>query len=140
MNRRMFLIVAGATAAAAIIPHIGHASDEDYRPGLLEKHLAADDTVFLDFKASWCSTCRAQGEVLSRLKAANPEYEKKIVFINVDWDTYGKSELVSSMRIPRRSTLVVLKGDQELGRIVAQTDEASIRALMDTALAAAAGT
>ena len=32
------------------------------------------------------------------------------------------------------STLVVLRGDQELGRIVAQTGEADIRALMDLGL------
>lgn len=39
--------------------------------------------------------------------------------------------------MPRRSTLVVLKGDQELGRIVAITSTDKIKALMDTALAAA---
>jgi len=32
---------------------------------------------------------------------------------------------------------VVLKGDQELGRIVADTSKAAIRQLLDTALAAA---
>ncbi len=42
------------------------------------------------------------------------------------------------MSIPRRSTLVVLQGDKELGRIVAQTGKAEIKALVDTALAAAA--
>jgi hypothetical protein len=41
------------------------------------------------------------------------------------------------MKIPRRSTLVVLRGNQELGRIVAQTGRDEIKALMDTALAAA---
>ena len=48
-----------------------------------------------------------------------------------------KGELSRMLNIPRRSTLVVLKGEQELGRLVAQTGKAEIKALMDTALGAA---
>lgn len=36
--------------------------------------------------------------------------------------------------IPRRSTLIVLRGDEELGRIVAGTSEAQIKGLMDKGL------
>lgn len=133
MDRRHFLFL---TAAAAALPMAARAA-VDYAPGLVEKHLKAGDTVFLDFKASWCSTCAAQERVIKALKAANPDYVAKIVFIDVDWDDYGKSDLVKRMNIPRRSTLVVLKGDQELGRIVAQTGKPQIKALMDTALGAA---
>ncbi len=134
MDRRTFI---AAGAALAIVPRAALAAPKEYKNGLVTNHLKAGDTVFLDFKASWCSTCRAQEDVLKKLKAANPAYEKNITFINVDWDEHGKSELTKSLRIPRRSTLVVLKGDQELGRIIAQTDTATIKALMDTALGAA---
>ena len=133
MNRRDFLLTA---AAATALPMAARAAT-DYTPGLVKKHLAKGDTVFLDFKASWCSTCAAQERVLEALKAENPAYEKNITFINVDWDDYGKSELSKSLNIPRRSTLVVLKGDKELGRIVAGTARKDIKALMDTALGAA---
>ena len=44
---------------------------------------------------------------------------------------------MKELNIPRRSTLVVLKGDKELGRVVAETGRDKIKALMDTALAAA---
>ncbi|WP_425100473.1 thioredoxin family protein [Tropicibacter sp. S64] len=134
MNRRDFLILTGAAAA---LPLAAKAAPLDYTPGLVEKHLKAGDTVFLDFKASWCTTCAAQERVLNALKAENPAYEQAITFINVDWDTYSKDPLTQSLNIPRRSTLVVLKGDQELGRVVAQTSTSSIKALMDTALGAA---
>ena len=70
-------------------------------------------------------------------EADNPAYTQGVTFIDIDWDTYGTSELAQSLKIPRRSTLVVLKGEEELGRIVAQTGTADIKALMDTALAAA---
>ena len=34
-------------------------------------------------------------------------------------------------KIPRRSTLLLLKGDKELDRIVAETSEARIKSLLD---------
>lgn len=132
MKRRSFI----ALAAAASLPSISFAA-ADYTPGLVKKHLAAGDTVFLDFKASWCTTCRAQERVIDALKKANPAYDANVVFIAVDWDQYGKSDLVRDMKIPRRSTLVAVKGDQELGRIVAGTSKSQIKALMDAALSAA---
>ena len=132
MKRRDFITF---TAAATLAPWAAY-SAADYAPGLVTKALNNGETVFLDFKASWCSTCAAQERVINALKDENPAYDKAITFINVDWDQHGKSALAKSLRIPRRSTLVVLKGDQELGRIVAGTSKSDIKALMDTALAA----
>lgn len=67
----------------------------------------------------------------------NPAYAQSISFIAVDWDEWGSGDLVRELNVPRRSTLVVLKGDQELGRIVAGTGRDEIKALMDLALQAA---
>jgi thiol-disulfide isomerase/thioredoxin len=134
MDRRTFLTL---TAASLVAPVTGWAETLSYTPGLVQERLAKGETLFLDFTASWCSTCRSQGRTINALKAENPAYAQGVTFIDIDWDTYGKSELAQSLKIPRRSTLVVLKGDQELGRIVAQTGTADIKALMDTALAAA---
>lgn len=134
MDRRHFLTL---TAAASALPFTAMAAPLDYTPGLVTKHLDKGETVFLDFKAVWCSTCAAQERVIHALKADNPTYEQHITFINVDWDAYSNAKLTKSLRIPRRSTLVVLKGKNELGRIVAQTSRTSIKGLMDTALSAA---
>ncbi|MFN6977528.1 MAG: thioredoxin, partial [Gemmobacter sp.] len=60
----------------------------------------------------------------------------RIRFIDVDWDQWKSSALVAERNIPRRSTLVVLKGEREIARVVAQTGRAEIKALLDTALAA----
>ncbi|WP_424941460.1 thioredoxin family protein [Aliiroseovarius sp. S253] len=134
MNRRDFLSL---TAAVSLVPALARAGSMDYSRGLVTQALENGETVFLDFKASWCSTCAAQERVIKALKAENPAYDEAITFIDVDWDKYGKSKLARSLRIPRRSTLVVLKGEDELGRIVAGTSKADIKALMDTALTAA---
>ena len=138
MNRRDFLLLTGAVSLLpALAPLSATAALLDYTPGLVEERLAAGDTVFLDFKASWCSTCAAQARVLDALKTANPAYDAAITFINVDWDQYGEDPLTLRLNIPRRSTLVVLKGGDELGRIVAGTATEDIQALMDVALEAA---
>ena len=59
MQRRDFL---GLTAALASIPFsLSAASNRlPYSPGLVASSLAVGETVFLDFKASWGTTCRAQ--------------------------------------------------------------------------------
>ena len=136
MKRREFLIVAGAAGAAAMVPAAAMAA-ANYKPGLVQSELAAGKTVFLDFKASWCSTCASQERTINALQSENPAYEQAISFINVDWDKYGRSELTKALKIPRRSTLVALKGNQEIGRIVAGTGRAQIQGLMDAALSAA---
>jgi thioredoxin 1 len=134
MHRRTFLILTAATPLAA---SIAHASTGAYTPELLASELAAGKTVFIDFKASWCPTCAAQGRAIDALKAENPAYDQSISFLVADWDEWGEGDLVKQLNIPRRSTLVILKGDKELGRIVAGTAKDEIKALMDTALQAA---
>ena len=105
MNRRDFLIATAAVTLA--MPLRAQAAAVDYSPELLQAELAAGKTVFLDFKASWCSTCAAQERVITALLQENPAYAQGVSFINVDWDQWGEGDLVKQLNIPRRSTLVV---------------------------------
>ena len=132
MNRRTFL---ASTATLALLPLRAIAADPIlYAPGSAEAAMDEGKIVLLDFWASWCSTCAAQERVLAALRAENPAYEQQITFFIVDWDVYGKDTLAKDLRIPRRSTLVLLKGREELGRIVAGTSKAEIKALLDKGL------
>jgi len=138
LNRRTFLASTAAAAAVTLAPGLALAAKSlDYTPGMVDDLLADGHTVFVDFYTSWCTTCAAQERVIEELRKANNAYDKSLVFVKVDWDIYSRDELSLRLNIPRRSTLVVLKGDQELGRIVAGTSKGDIKALMDTALQAA---
>lgn len=135
MHRRTFLATAAAFAA---LPTLGRAEEfVEYKPGLIDSLLAEGKTVFVDYSATWCGTCRRQGRVINELRAANPAYDEAMTFVKVDWDTYKNDDVTLFREIPRRSTLIVLRGEDELGRIVAGTAESQIKELMDTGLPSA---
>lgn len=132
MDRRTFLAALGTIA---VTPSIVHASEfVEYTPGVIETALQQGRTVFVDYSAAWCGTCRRQERVINNLRATNPAYDQAMTFVRVDWDTYRTHEVTVRRSIPRRSTLLVLKGNQELGRIVAGTSAVDIRQLMDLGL------
>lgn len=134
MNRRNLLLAAAALTALTAVPFAAMADSIDYTPGSAEDAIANGDTVFVDFAADWCSTCRSQERTINALRAANPAYDAAITFYRVDWDTYGNSEFATALAVPRRSTLVMFRDGAEVGRIVAGTAEADIRALLDAGL------
>lgn len=134
MNRRLVLTSGAALVLASALPARAEYPAIAYEPGLVSQRLSAGETVFLDFKADWCTTCRAQGRQIASLLAENPGYGDAMTFVEVDWDTWRGSEIVESLRVPRRSTLIVLRGNEELGRIVANPRRDDIKALMDLGL------
>ncbi|MFK7835717.1 MAG: thioredoxin family protein [Sulfitobacter sp.] len=132
MNRRFFLTGAATTLC---VPAFANAAQFiDYTPGAIQTALDAGKTVLVDYSATWCGTCKRQARVINALRAADPVYDEKLTFIKVDWDTYKSHEVTIFREIPRRSTLIVLRGEEELGRVVAGTSESQIKALMDTGL------
>ena len=135
MNRRRFFV---ATAAAITAPKflLANSNFEEYTPGLIKEKLAAGDVVLVDYAATWCSTCKRQERVINELRVQVPDFNQHISFVRVDWDAFGRHEVATSRKIPRRSTLILLKGEEELGRIVAGTNRDEIKDLLDLALPA----
>ena len=133
MKRRAFIAL-GAVLALTPLPALAGVGWVTYEPGSVAALLARGDAVLLDYSATWCSTCKAQERAMDAIRAGNPAYSAAITFVRVDWDTYGRAPITKDLNIPRRSTLVLLRGDQELGRIVADTRSAQIQALLDLGL------
>ena len=133
LNRRHLFL---GLAALPLVPLTAKAQAHlEYTYDLVVERLASGETLLLDFYASWCSTCRAQARVIEALRQENPAYDAAITFVRVDWDEHRRSQITQQLQIPRRSTLVLLRGEQELGRIVAGTRRADIQALLDLGVA-----
>lgn len=134
MLRRTLLALALLSPLAA--PLMAHASGFDAvkpaTPAEVQAAQAAGKAVFVDFKADWCSTCRAQEKIIGEILSEDPTLAQSITFLSLDWDEYGDDPLTEALNVPRRSTLIAFKGQQETGRIVAGTDKAEIRALIET--------
>lgn len=132
MKRRTVLTLA---LSASLAPLSAFAAEfVEYSPGVIQTELDAGKTVFVDYSASWCGTCKRQARVINALRDADPAYDEAMTFVKVDWDTYKNHEVTMFRDIPRRSTLIVLRGDEELGRIVAGTSESQIKELMSAGL------
>lgn len=116
-------IATGPAAALMIIP---------YSASELESLQASGKPYVINFHATWCPTCAAQQRVLDALQGESAAYAA-IPILRVDWDTYGDSDLARALAIPRRSTLVLMRGTTELGRLVAETRKERIAALLDLA-------
>ena len=121
------LIVSTALLSAAAL---AHALDiKPYTAEALADAQKADKPVALHFHADWCPTCKAQEKVLESLKA-EPGLDLTVLVANYDTE----KALKQRFSIRSQSTFVVLRGQQERGRVVGDTTAAGIRAVLKTAL------
>ena len=131
MNRRFTLLslasaafaATGVTAYAAIDLPLFKNSD-------FETAQAAGKSILLHIAATWCETCQAQRVVLDKLEKDTAF--KDYVIITIDFDT--QKDVMRNFKANSRSTLIVFKGKTEMGRMVAITKPAAIKALLEKAL------
>ena len=91
---------------------------------------AADKAILVDVTASWCPTCRVQKPILARL-LVDPKFIDFEAF-EVDFDSQKDALRVVDARM--QSTLVVYRGQDEMGRSVGDTNPVSIEALLSMGL------
>jgi thioredoxin 1 len=133
LSRRTTLaLMTGLAALSVTRPASAAAQFVDYTEASLAELAASGQPYLIDFFATWCSTCAAQERVLNGLAGENPAYAA-IPIVRVDWDEHSRGDLVRQMAIPRRSTLVMMRGTTELGRLVADTRRGAIAGLLDLA-------
>ena len=63
----------------------------------------------------------------------NPEYQAVTVML-VDWDVHSGSDIARQHAVRRRSTLVMLSGGEEVGRVIGSTSRDDIEALFKAAI------
>ncbi len=73
-------------------------------------------TALVDFWASWCGPCKAQGPVVEAFADKHPEV--KVCKVNVD----DERELAMRFRVMSIPTLLVFKNGEAAGKTVGLTD------------------
>lgn len=100
-----------------------------YSAAALAAAQKADKPVVLQFRADWCPTCRIQDKVLQTLKS---EPGLDVTVFKVNFDT--EKDLKKQFKVQAQSTMIILRGDRERGRLVGDTTEAGIRTALKSAL------
>lgn len=132
MHRRTFLL----SSAAALMPSLALAyPSEPFSPALWRAVRETDQVVILNYRASWSLTCQIKADLIAEALQDTPAY-RELTFVDVDWDTFGKSQLTERLKVSRRSTLLILKNGKEVGRLENMPNAKDVRAFLDAALAA----
>lgn len=89
-----------------------------------EAAMSDGKTVFLDFFASWCPTCRANKPVVEGEIVNHPD----VVGFRVDYDT--AVELKKEHSVTSQSTYILLKNGEEIRRALGSLTNSSLARLL----------
>ena len=78
-----------------------------------EEIISQDKPVLIDFWATWCGPCKRLGPIIEEIAA---EYEGKAIIGKCDIEE--NDELTEKFGIMNVPTVVLLKGGQEVDRVV----------------------
>jgi thioredoxin-like negative regulator of GroEL len=124
------LVVIGSAVFAFAMADPASAGETAFTPEAFESAQKADKPILVEVHAVWCTTCKAQIPILSKL-TTEPKF-KDMVVLRVDFD--DQKDIVKKFGVQMQSTLIVYKGYQEVGRSVGDTRASSIEALLDKAI------
>lgn len=118
--------------AAALGVSMALAGDrmEPYDSGRLDALQAEGRPVLVEVYADWCSTCKRQSPILSRLLAED-EFSNYGA-LKLDWDR--QRDEARALGAPRQSTLFLFQEGERIAMVVAETDEQRLREFLTAAL------
>jgi thiol-disulfide isomerase/thioredoxin len=90
----------------------------------------AGKTIVLGIHADWCPVCSIQKPIVAQLLEQSA-FAGAVHFL-IDYDR--DKSLVRRFNVPRQSTIIVLKGTTETGRLIGETSTAKIDALLRSGL------
>ena len=129
LSRRHAVIAAVGLGIAVAVPAYALQSPK-FTPAALADAQKAGKAVLVEVSAPWCPVCKAQKPVLDSL--FSKDKYKSFVTFDVDFDS--QKDALKALNVQKQSTLIVFKGDKEVGRSTGVTDAAAIEALIAKAL------
>lgn len=82
--------------------------------------------IVIDVWKLGCPTCKAQKPTLEKAREKFPN----AIFMKVDFDK--QKNIVQKFNVIKQSTIIVFKGKEETGRVLGETDESKLLALIQT--------
>ena len=128
-SRRTALIALAGLGFASVVPAFALQATK-YSASALVEAQKAGRPILVEIHAPWCPTCKAQAPILDKLLSS--DRYKAFVTLTMDFDT--QKDDVKAVKATMQSTLIVYKGDKEIGRSAGDTNPASIEALLAKAL------
>ena len=86
----------------------------------LEKAKASGKTIVINSYEVWCGTCSKQTKILDQ---AEKEFNEILFF---SYEQSKNKDIAKKLGIKHWTTIVVYKGDNEISRIIGQTDKETI--------------
>lgn len=100
-----------------------HTNKENFEKAVLNSSVP----VLVDFWASWCGPCRAQGSILERWAKNKTEDEVRIVKIDVD----EEEELAAKYQVQSIPTLILFKDGEIINKAVGTRQEEELDRLIN---------
>jgi thioredoxin 1 len=128
ISRRLVLLASALAGLALMVP--ATAGEMPFTLEAFETAQKAGKPILVEVHAVWCPTWKAQIPILGKLTA--DQKFKDTVVLRVDFD--DQKEIVRKFGVQLQSTLIVFKGEKEVGRSVGDTNANSIAALLGKAI------
>ena len=93
----------------------------------------AGGPILIDTFATWCDICKRQKPIIDKL-LQDPRY-KDVTTFRVNFDT--QKDIMRKFKAQLQSTLIVYRGEKEVGRSVGETQEEWIDDLLSKSTASA---
>lgn len=128
-TRRRILALAALALSAGCGPALA-GQTMPYTQAAFEAAQKAGKPILVEVSAPWCPICKAQKPVIAKL-SGEPRFKDLQVF-DVDFDS--RKDVLKQFNARMQSTLIVYKGETEVGRSVGETQPEWIEGLLEKTL------
>jgi thiol-disulfide isomerase/thioredoxin len=126
---RLAAIAAAMTFAGSFAAAAAPNEPKDFDQAAFQQAQKQGEPILIDIYASWCDVCKRQAAILDTLRKT-PKYASLVTF-RINYDT--QKDLMRTFKATVQSTLILYRGQTEVGRSVGETQPEWIEDLVSKA-------